>query len=236
MLANNKKNENMNILEKIKKLISLGNSPEPNEAALALFRAQELMEKYGITKEQISFSNITEKTIDCKKRIKPPLYEARLISSIAQAFGVIEIYKNDEQWLFIGLDHRVQIASYFAEILLRKLDKARREYLKSLKRYKRKNKIILADAFCTGWVWTVVSKIKVFIDSPNNENIINDYFKKKYSTLCAKLEIRNRKISRNHSNAIFEGHLAGESIELQHGIKGIKKQSLIEGREYACKP
>jgi hypothetical protein len=56
-------------------------------------------------------------------------------------------------------EHRVQIACFVAEVLLRKLKKARDEYIKKSTRVRsRTNKIKRADEFCLGLVCTLLRK------------------------------------------------------------------------------
>ncbi|MGT3574188.1 DUF2786 domain-containing protein, partial [Escherichia coli] len=47
-------------IEKLKKLLALAASGNPNEAALALRRARKLMDVHGITHSDIAMSDIDE--------------------------------------------------------------------------------------------------------------------------------------------------------------------------------
>lgn len=96
------------IIEKIKKLLALSESSNPNEAALAQARAAELMLKYSIGQGQINFS---EKKED--EPINVFLFEAdegnkttwkgNLASSIARFFNC-KIYWQGPNLMFIGRD------------------------------------------------------------------------------------------------------------------------------------
>ena len=51
---------NEKLLEKLKKLLALAKSDNPHEAALALQRAQKLMQAYNITQADLALSDIDE--------------------------------------------------------------------------------------------------------------------------------------------------------------------------------
>lgn len=77
----------MDILDKIKKLLALSSSPNANEAASALRRAQELMEAYGIDRESVVAAEIVEEEIERRGGAKPSAFEAYLFATLARAFG-----------------------------------------------------------------------------------------------------------------------------------------------------
>ena len=58
----------MDIIAKIKKLYALAGSPNPHEAALARSKAEAIMEKYGITKDDLHGNKIKARTPPKQKR------------------------------------------------------------------------------------------------------------------------------------------------------------------------
>jgi len=217
------------IKAKLKKLFALSRSPNANEAALALEMAQKLMSEYGIERNAIGEFDIIKEEIKGNSGKKPPLYEAHLMSEIAKSFGLSLAYGKvkirPKQFFdygygydFIGLEHRVKIAAYIASVLLRKLKKARAEYMKSLIRVRiLKNKIKRADDFCSGWVYTVISKLAKFTNAPEEQTAIDNYV----GSLNWKdgLETISRKSSAG-VNDWFNGRRAGSNVQIQNGVEG----------------
>jgi hypothetical protein len=153
------------IKNKIKKLFALSKSPNANEAAAALEMAQKLIAEYGIIVSADGEFEIIEEDVKGNSGQRPPRYEVYLAIKIAEAFGAKVAYgivkddPNQESLFnnyayghtFVGVEHRVKIAAFIADVLLRKLKKARRGYIKTLIRVRiTKNKIARADEFCLG--------------------------------------------------------------------------------------
>jgi hypothetical protein len=224
------------IKKKIKKLLALSNSPNANEAALALEMAQKLMAEYGVKRNEIGEFEIAKESIDGNGGARPPQYEVYLAGKIAAAFGcriaygvVRHIpksfygnYDYDPKYghTFVGLEHRVKIASFIADVLLRKLKKARNEYMKKLNRVRiRTNKIKRADVFCLGWAFTVVSKLHEFTNTPDEQSAVDNY--------VADLEwgddlkaISRREIKQSGINDFSNGRLEAKDVQIRHGVEG----------------
>jgi hypothetical protein len=224
------------IKKKIKKLLALSTSPNANEAALALEMAQKLMAEYGVKINESGEFEITEERIDGNGGTHPPQYEIYLVAEIATAFGcriaygvvrhlpksLYGNYYDDFKYghVFVGLDHRVKIASFIADILLRKLKKSRKEYMKKLNRVRiRANKIKRADDFCLGWAFTVVSKLHEFTNTPDEQLAIDNY--------VADLDwgddlktISRKKVERSGINDFASGRRAAKDVQIRHGVEG----------------
>lgn len=105
------------IKDKIKKLFALSKSPNANEAAAALEKAQ------GINLTAGGLEVVTEDVRGTSGK-RPPVYEAYLVRKIAEAFGCMAAYgivkKDPEQdtlfnnfvygHTFAGLEHRATVA------------------------------------------------------------------------------------------------------------------------------
>jgi hypothetical protein len=215
------------IKDKIKKLLALSNSPNANEAALALEMAQELMGKYHIGAESISRFDISREEVTANGGEHPPKYEMVLAVYIAKAFGCRLAYgpvKKEERWYyghsFLGIEHRAKIAAFMAEVLLRKLKSARTKYVKSLTRVRsRAIKIRRADEFCMGWVVTVTDKLKEFANSPEEEAAIEKACKD--ARWGGSVKTLDRKPPKQKRwDDYFNGKRAGDGVALQHGVEG----------------
>jgi hypothetical protein len=227
------------IKSKIKKLLALSKSPNANEAALALEMAQKLMAKCGVKLNEVGEFEIIKEKIDGNGGVHPPQYEVYLAGEIATAFGCriaygvvrripksfYENYYDDPKYghIFVGLEHRVKIASFIAGVLLRKLKKARNEYIKKLNRVRiRANKIQRADSFCLGWAFTVVSKLHEFTNTPDEQMAIDSY--------VAGLDwgndlkaISRKEVKSSGINDFSNGRRAAKDVQILHGVEGEEK-------------
>jgi hypothetical protein len=224
------------IKDRIKKLFALSKSPNANEAALALEMAQKLMAEYGVRRNEVGEFEILKDSVKGNSGKNPPRYEVYLMGSIADSFGCrlaygtvkkipkmfydTEYYDYEYGHIFVGLEHRVKIATFISHILLRKIKKARSEYLKTLSRVRiRGNKIKRADDFCRGWVYAVVAKLHEFTNTPDEQAAIDTY--------VASLEwdddlktISRSAVTKSGINDFANGRRAAVNVQIQHGVEG----------------
>jgi hypothetical protein len=220
------------IKRRIKKLFALSISPNPNEAAAALEKAQELMREYSVHISAAELANMQRVEVKAGSRgRKIPRYESVLMVIIARAFGCRSAYgTTDGEWWykvhdFIGPEHRVQIASYIAEVLLRKLRRARTAYVKSLYRVrKRYTKICRADVFCSGWVSAIHEKLIAIQVSPKEEKALDEY-ERSLGWTNNNVSIRRAGKGRND---LSNGYKSGSAVEIQPGV-GVSDRRLSIG-------
>jgi hypothetical protein len=224
------------IKDKIKKLFALSKSPNASEAALALEMAQKLMAEYGVKLNEVGEFEIMEEKIDGNSGAHPPEYEIYLAGQIAEAFGCRIAYGvarripksfngydyTDPKYghIFVGLEHRVKIASFIADVLLRKLKKARNAYMRKLNRVRlRANKIKRADDFCLGWVHTVVSKLHEFTNASDEQAAIDNYVANLNWGDDLKT-ISRKAVIKSGINDFANGRRVAADVQIQHGIEG----------------
>jgi hypothetical protein len=211
-----------NIKRKIKKLFALSTSSNPNEAAAALEKAQELMREYSVNMSAADLLNFGRMETKANSRgHNVPVYESSLVAIIATAFGCRSAYgttsgegryKTHE---FIGPEHRVQAASYIAEVLLRKLRRERAIYIKSLYRVrKRYTKICRADEFYSGWVSAIRKKLTIMKASPEEEKALDEYEKSLGWTIGA---VTIKRIGKGE-NDWGNGYTSGKNVVIQDGV------------------
>lgn len=174
------------ILDKIKKCLALSQSPEPAEAAAALRQAQKLMELHGISAAEMAQAEVGEaelKSAVSVSRIKD--WELKLLNLVAKAFGCRLLWTRSSSWrsgadiygkyTIIGLKHQVELAQYTAQVMQRKLIKARAEFVNKLPGYmNRGTKTVEADGFCHGWVQSVGKTVHAFALSEEMTKVIDD--------------------------------------------------------------
>lgn len=152
------------ILRKIKRCMDLSKSSNEHEAALALKQMQKLMQTHGLNEKHVKAADVCEFSFELKVQ-KPAQWILSLHSAIGQALDCASVINHckyfNSDLVFIGVGSGPEIANYAFEVLFRKLKQNRAEYIENnLFRYKRTNKTKLADAYCTGWVQNVYSKVK----------------------------------------------------------------------------
>ena len=218
------------IKAKIKKLLALSGSPNPNEAASALKMAHELMAEYGVGQSDVNTIDIGEEGASTARRRIVPRYEARLFGRIADAFGceVIHSYGTWCSWRFVGLRHRAQVAAYIGQILLRKLVSARACYVKSLYRVRsRSRKTRRADDYCLAWVNAVTEKLPAFAGARAEEQKAIALYKNKTFLDLEKLGVADR--SAGNAADYRNGARAGGDVRLRHGVGALSRAPLLTG-------
>jgi hypothetical protein len=223
------------IRTKIKKLFALSKSPNANEAAAALEMAQKLMEEYGIERNEVGEIEIIEERVKGNSGKIPPQHEVYLINSIAHSFGCksaygvvkktpktfydIGYYDYEYGHIFVGLEHRVKIATFISDILLRKLKKARTDHLKKLNRVRnRGNKIKRADNFCIGWAYTVIAKLHEFTNTSDEQMAIDNYIAN--LNWGDDLKTISRGAGKSRENDFANGRMVAADVQINAGIEG----------------
>ncbi len=217
-------------LDKIKKLLRLASSSNPNEAALAMSRAQKLMQEHGIESDDPELAGVNDHVIKAISKAKSPAqYFSVLTRAVANAFGC-EFYfqptfKNMEV-VFIGHDERPKIAGYVFAVLERQLSKARKEFIEALSnRMKKQNKTKRADQFCEGWCIGVYRKIEEFALSDNEKQELLAY-KNNVGGLSACAGREAKGSGRAASESRMQGYNAAKNVTLNHGVSGSEAEKL----------
>ncbi len=129
-------------LNTIRKLIAKAQgTTNPNEAAIFMAKAQEMMAAEGVDMEAVDLAGIGEAEVKSQfsvSRMKP--YELTLMHGIADAFGCTVLWMKNRSWvrmlgednyasfIFVGSKDRLSLATYAAAVLGRQLRKARAEF------------------------------------------------------------------------------------------------------------
>lgn len=185
-------------MDKIKKCFNLAKSSNANEAANALAMAKKLMQKYGLTNEDIEFIEMGETTSKSRIQNNPVAYVSVLVTEIAKSFQVIPILVSETYVgsypQFIGRKDAAMMAAYAFDVIYRQLLQARKQHLSTLNpRLLKKNKTIRADRFCEGWVVAVVENLKAE-KLPEEENTrIRSYMAHRNDVTSGTAKVSRRK-------------------------------------------
>lgn len=117
--------DRQSVLERIEKLLALSRSSNPNEAAIALSRAQKLMREHNVSKGEIDLGAIGEITISTISGLRRAAFVLRLAGICAYCFGVHFFFTSDrsgvESVTFMGTKDRLEGAAYAHTFLQRQL-------------------------------------------------------------------------------------------------------------------
>lgn len=165
------------LLEKIKKCLALSQSCEPNEAAAALRQAQKLMERHGITREEIDGIGFgTEKVHVSQQSNKKsiPNTLSALIDLLVRAFGCRaivgdELRVSDYSYVihWFGPTDRVLLVTYAQKVMWRAMNSSYRAYIKEHPGYKQRRGI--KSGFMLGWLAAVESQVVDFAMTDDEE-------------------------------------------------------------------
>lgn len=219
-------------LNKIKKLLRLSKSDNPHEAALALERAKEVMEKYNLTEQDIVLSQVKEAVAKNTTSQQPPNYLHSLAKLISGLFTcqLYYGYKFEGRNLkatvnFVGIEPNQEVACYAFDVLARKLTAARKDYIARLdKRAKNKSKTARADAYCIGWVYGIGEKVLPLIPKQELPPAVVEYMDTK-ELKEGKARGQNPKGQRANLAAI-EGMIAAKSETIFPGAGFNQRQQL----------
>lgn len=220
------------ILNKIKKLLALAKSTNPNEAASALRMAQKLMQEHRLSQTDIELLEIQMESVrDVNQAQSIPTWSASLARSIANAFGLDVVRAQLNPFgayvmQFIGPVDRVEIGSYCYMVLGRKLVKARAEYLKSInKRLKKISKIARVNLFAIGWIQGVMAQVEKLVPTEKEQALIKQFQERELGELTT-AKTRHSKATARDKEAGWDGYTQGRKVQLNAGVAGAEQNKL----------
>lgn len=209
------------ILRKIEACLALGESSNENEAAIALRQAHVLMKKYSLSQDDVVFEKLGRVEIKLKTTIHKG-WMLHLNDLIQKAFSVYGLCNPDCKGLvYYGEAIKVELAKYAFESLYNQVSYNRKEYMrKKLWRYKRSNKIMLADDYALGMTSKLGRVVSDFVSADDIKQrdgvmrVVNSTF------FGGEPEsIEPKKYSRhNDRRSFYEGVNDSANIDLHKGL------------------
>lgn len=210
------------IMERIQKLLALSKSDNEHEAAIALKRAQALMQEYNVSEQDLELADITrEDTHACDAR-KAPTWVVYLTTAIAEAFGCHPVLVQKMRGCdvaFIGPDPQPQIAKYAYEVLYRQVKAARTKHISEFsRRLKSSTKTRRGDIFAKAWVSEVYNKIHKLAQNEKTAELIALFLEQDFKQLET-AQGREMKANRRDYASGITGRVAGRKAQLNHGME-----------------
>jgi hypothetical protein len=207
--------EREKLLSKIKKCLALSTSPEPHEAAAAMRQAQKLMEKLGVTAEEVEAPDISEAMVKTREGYGNCRYMNMLTKVIIDAFAVDVVYSrnpgsaNRLNVRYFGPKSRVMLAEYTHRVLQRSIEDAWAKYLE--RRPWMKSVGGKRQAFYLGWLWAVSDKVSAIIPT----EVETKATKRFIALRCGELSVfEDRKRTPLDQSAVAEGMAAAEEFNI----------------------
>lgn len=219
----NTSNDLKRVAEKIAKCLALAASDNPQEAETARRQAKALMNQYNLTQGDVAAHAIHSQRSNTGTRYRPSFYVLSLSTLIAKAFGceVIGAYgglANDSTVEFIGPGVKPELSSYTFDVLRRQLANERKRYLGTIKRFKRSNRIRMANLFCQQWVASVGRQVTEFAGSPQEKQAIACFIERHYEV---ETDERTQSSPQNTNDilAMLAGASAAEGVSIHRPVQ-----------------
>lgn len=228
------------IVEKIKKLLALGESPNKEEAQTAVFRAQQLIEKYNVEEslledEENQIVKIELVTFDCLRGI-PRYYTstAWCLQNLFEIEGYI-IYNRHTGTVYLA---GPKITVDAAKLSFHLIELSVAEEVKNLRKTMHYVPSNIVSTFKDGIAKTFTERVSALLKEreKNRSEVYGNYLTKtnqKIKDFMASLGLKFDNIKSRHqivdqSDPIFKaGQRAGENISL-HNNKPVDRSRLLE--------
>lgn len=215
------------VLDKIKKCLALGKSPNEHEAAAAMRQAQKLMAAHDISERElgaIGYSHETVKTtIQCGKVV--PVTLTGIVQLVRAAFGIEAViartrretdYNYDIE--YFGPEHRVVLAGYAHVVIQRAVDGAWKAYL--LANPQMKGRQGARAGFYLGWIQGVRETVEDFV-MPEDERLgTKSAMDLHYGRDLGKAEQSKQKV---YGSTMSAGSRASEGFQLHRPVSTARK-------------
>jgi hypothetical protein len=231
-------NTNKKIIDKICKCLRLSESGNPNEAALALRQATRMMEKHGITDNQIMAADVAESATQAGQRYNPPFWALALANLVADAFQCRNLisrkYGRAPEFRFIGIGFKAEIATYSYTVLYRHLLRAIEEFELTVKQGKSQDHTRdeteiqrRTEVFAQAWLFRVGRTVSEFVGNKAEKALIDDYIQEKYGETS---EINGEATTTQEADYgdIISGMQAANEVELYRSVGHFFQPELLQ--------
>jgi len=221
------------IASRIAKCLVLASSDNPTEAETAKRQAEALMKKYNVTSGDVAAAQVHEQHCKTGGKNRPPVYLCGLASVIATAFGCEVVIAPGGGWKdscmkFLGLSIKPELAAYTFNVLRRQIIKDRATYSATLRRYKRANKVRMADIFCNAWIWRISRQVQEFAGTEQDKTAMATYKEQRWGDSLTSDTRKSPELKKDSDhNAVVAGIYAARDVSI-HKLVQSKRGALLE--------
>lgn len=231
------------ITDLVKKLLRLARdkAATPAEAASALNRALELIEKHRIDVDSLDLDADTERLVCERIHIGARVSFLRKgVARVLQSYFRVRICWERCSWegvnlALVGFAQDVTIATYVFDFLVGSCSRAQVEYIRAEKKARRVVNAKKKDAFVQGWLYGVASQLidpqpKAIGDSKTalvlaaRQRQIDDYFDEVFPTATTP----KAKKTPTHNAALMQGWRAGKATQILTPLGSSQGQLSLE--------
>ena len=208
---------NAEIVEKVKKLLALSESPNESEAATALAKAHALLESHNLSMGDVIYKNVNEAVQPFLVATNTlPSWIEILTNNVAEFNFCSFIKMNTEKapsYVLIGRPINVTVASQLIDYLIQTVNRIA------------SNRNETSDAFKFGMVYSILKRLSEIYNPTVESKALVLNTEKENDDLLNKLfgnDIRKNEISpdTSDSGAYFRGWIEGKTVGLDAQIDG----------------
>jgi len=213
------------IIDRIRKLLRMGASPNAHEASAAIAKAQALMHEHGIDQIALDLAafGAAQSNFSASHAARPPRWDTLLRSAVCNAFGVrcLLDWRGARRLVsFYGERTRSVVAAYAYQVLGRQCGTSRAKYFATMRKsVKRTTRIARADHFAEAWIYAASRNLDRLRIDAREEALIEQFADREWGQLQ---EVKSRAAKRAHGvdNAAVQGYVAGRNARLDVPIAG----------------
>lgn len=201
------------IKQRIKKLLALSKSPNENEAAAALEKANRLMEHYGLSSAE--HCSYVERSVKATKAYSA--WRANLVSSICWLYAVQAIRQPMQgSYRFIGEDLDVFFAQEMFCYLVKTIERMARQNIRKRAKapYRNSYKLGIASNL-SDRIYEMGKEVSWAPERDSRRSAIKAFAESHY-----KLKGENPKPPKINQTAAIRGYAAGDSVSIARQTDG----------------
>ena len=215
------------IINRIKKLLRLGASPNSHEAELALERAFDLAARYKVDLEGLELDDDTKRILH--ERVPLGLrvpFERRLAMNIAAMFFNVNIILSTGSYIVVGTPPDVAVAVYVVDFLVNTVRQLLRAYKRREAAARRRMSPRKRAGFIQGFFYGIISQLdsrteRLSIEEPKTALVLRDAksARDKYANQQFELkDISPLRLMTPNRGALMTGYVAGRRASISRGL------------------
>lgn len=205
-------------LRKIQKCLNLGKSSNANEAAAALRQAQAMMQKHGVTEDDILAQTVTDDLVKTREGFGRCAFLSALANLMRSAFGVDWIMEPNPgsasraNIRYVGPEGRAKMAGWAHRVITRATEEAWQESLRDFPQYK--GDAGKRTAFRLGWLSQVRGKVEAIGFTEDEARAVKTWMATFYGRELGTIKPKANKLSGEQLLLARLGQRAAADFEL----------------------
>ncbi|WP_065627214.1 DUF2786 domain-containing protein [Xanthomonas euvesicatoria] len=233
-------------IRKVKACLRLGESANAHEAARAVSQARALMEKFGLSAEDVG--DIAFASAGTRARGAQPLLSVMMLAGVIargyrctvlteRVYGGFRAQGSSTKVVFVGRVADAEIAAYAFTVLRRQMDAQRLAHISRVRLAK--NRAERGEAFAQGWVHSVGALFPAAVledgEKRRHDLAIEHRVHSSGTTLNDAPAPRNpvEKLNDRHTADLLKGVLKGRGVRLNQGVGSDVQESQLQLENFA---